>query len=729
MSYCTKIYLPNGDRVDLFSPSIFRVRMAQLDTQEIPDIYDIPFAVGKIDDWKEVEYEIVKKTDSYYLIQTSEIKIFVLLRLTIGSENDLKINKFMVKTLDDTPLYPSGENVYGMFSNKCIVFDSAAFFGERTLCDRDSKWFYNKKTGLYDIFLENGKIYDLYFIYAKNYKDGYQKFNTLVGAEPMLSKKGYGFFQTQFLGEKGTQETVLRTVEEFRKREIPLDTFIIDLDWGDGVVNGKGVRWGDGIDWDIHFRSPLTVEQMLQKMKDQNVETMIIHHSIPAYKHRCNEAWVSKEYDPDIWWEKMKNNAEIGVIGTWQDTRKTDITDSRIYNGLQAIMGNKRCIFMGNYELWQDCGWTKESHSVAMKQRVGGRRTPFRWTGDCDTKTWHELKFQIKGITNHQGALKGISYLTNDACVGSDTALAVRSIQFLCFTAIARSHNPKPWHTSYKAEDLANMMAIVENNTKTVDADSVEAKLSLDKQDLKKQECIKSILGLRYRLLPYIYTLAHEVYETGLPFTRPLMVEFEEDNLCNQNQFPYEYMFGENILVAPVYDENKTKRVYLPAGRKWYDYFDGKEYEGGQVITVDTSDLMKMPVFIKQGGIVPLQEAACYIEHGKKLDHVEFLVYPDSKGKYLLYEDDGMTLDYQKGIFAITEIVAGKDENGLFIKFNKPQGDISVLPEKRSVAIRFLGQGEYKSVCEYAKEKKDGNDLLIEFEMDTAKEFEFRFTE
>lgn len=726
MSYCTKIYLPNGDRVDLFTPSMFRVRMPKLDTKEIPDIYDIPFAVGKTDDWEEVEYEIVEKTERYYLIQTSEIKIYVHIKW----ENDLKTNKFMVKTLDDVPLYPTGENVYGMFSNKCIAFDSATFFGERTMCDRDSKWFYNKQTGLYDIFLENGEIYDLYFIYAKTYKDGYKKFKTLVGAEPMLTKKGYGFFQTQFLGEKGTQETVLRTVEEFRKRDIPLDTFIIDLDWGDGVVDGKAAKWGDGIDWDINFQSPLTVKEMLQKMKDQNVETMIIHHSIPAYEHRRNEGWVQREYDPDIWWEKMKNNAEMGVIGTWQDTRKTDITDSRIYNGLQKIMGNKRCTFMGNYELWQDCFWTKDTHHIANQQRVGGRRTPFRWTGDCEATTWHELKFQIRGITNNQGALKGISYLTNDACVISSTALAIRSIQFLCFTAIARSHNSKPWYPSDKAEDLADMMAIVEDNKKTVEANSVEAKLLLDKQNLRKQEGIKNALRLRYRLLPYIYSLAHEVYETGLPFTRPLMVEFEEDELCNQNQFPYEYMFGSSILVAPVFDDNKTKRVYLPAGCKWYDYFDGKEYEGGQVITVDTSDLMKMPLFIKQGAIIPLQEAACYIEHGKKLDNVEFLVYPDCKGSYSLYEDDGVTLDYKKGVFATTEIVAGLDEKGLFVTINKPQGDKTVLPEKRSVAVRFLGQadGDYKASCECVSLQKDGKDLVAKFEMNTDEKIELRFT-
>ena len=152
MSYCTKIYLSNGERVDLFTPSMFRVRMPKLETEEIPDIYDIPFSVGKTDDWEEVDYELVEENDFYYLIKTSELQIIVRKWCY-----DTKSNKIMVKDLNGKTIHPTGENVYGMFSNKCIVFDSATFFGEQTTCDRDSKWFYNKETGLYDIFLEKGE--------------------------------------------------------------------------------------------------------------------------------------------------------------------------------------------------------------------------------------------------------------------------------------------------------------------------------------------------------------------------------------------------------------------------------------------------------------------------------------------------------------------------------------------------------------------------------------------
>ena len=195
MSYCTKISLGNGERLDLFTPSVFRLRMPKLHTEEIPEIYDIPFAVGHTEDWAEVPYTL-QEEGAFYTVLTDEIAIYV--RKTAIDH----MTKILVKDLAGNSLYPSGEDRYGMFQGGCIVFDSANFFFEPTRCDRDSKWFYNRDTGLYDIFLEDGEIYDLYFIYGPTYKEGYAKFNTLVGPEPMLTKKGYGFYQTQFLGEK-----------------------------------------------------------------------------------------------------------------------------------------------------------------------------------------------------------------------------------------------------------------------------------------------------------------------------------------------------------------------------------------------------------------------------------------------------------------------------------------------------------------------------------------------
>jgi len=173
------------------------------------------------------------------------------------------------------------------------------------------------------------------------------------------------------------------------------------------------------------------------------------------------------------------------------------------------------------------------------------------------------------------------------------------------------------------------------------------------------------------------------------------LVEFPQDELCNQNQFPYQYMFGEALLVAPVYDNTGKRKVYLPEGFRWYDFFTGEVLEGGQVVTADTTDLMKLPLFVKEGSIIPLQDKRQWMDHGEKYDHLELLYYPGAKGTYTLYEDDGVTLDYQKGVFATTKITMGETEAGLRLCIHKPDGAVSVLPEKRNITVRLAGKGQW----------------------------------
>ena len=130
-----------------------------------------------------------------------------------------------------------------------------------------------------------------------------------------------------------------------------------------------------------------------------------------------------------------------------------------------------------------------------------------------------------------------------------------------------------------------------------------------------------------------------------------------------------------------------------------------------------------MPLFARAGAIIPMQDECNFVTHGEKLEHIELLVYPGGKGEYTLYEDDGVTLDYKNGVFATTKICAGEDENGLFVCVDKPQGDVSVLPQKRAIKVRFIGKSEvdYTPSCSCACLSKDGDDLLVKFEMDTAK--------
>ncbi|MBE6798938.1 MAG: DUF5110 domain-containing protein [Ruminococcaceae bacterium] len=715
-NYCTKIKLTERVRVDLFTPTMFRLRIAKFETNGIPDCYDIPFCVGKTTPWDEVKYEL-EEVGNVFVIRTEKINIFI-------NKNCFYIRyfRFIVEDKQGNRLYPSDKNQYGMFSNKCIAFDSANFFEEDTSCDRHAKWFYNPETKEYDIFLKDNLL-DRYFIYATTYKEGYKQFTELVGAEPMLTRKGYGYYQTQYLANNGSSESLIKTAKTLREKNIPCDTLIIDLDWGDGVINGQNVRWGDGIDWDTAFTSPMKPKEWLGKLKDDDFEVMIIHHSIPNYENRCDESWVQTEHEAEFWWKKLKDKFDEGIIGTWQDTRKNDITDARIYKGMQDLLGDKkRCTLMGNYELWQDCGWTRDCKMTPIFQKVGGRRYPFKWTGDMDCNKWDELEFQIKGVTNLQGALKGVSYITNDASVNFGTDIAIRSIQFLAFNSITRSHNAKPWQDECVGHTLSDMMAITgnEGNGKCADAADIDKIIGLLDQDSVKEEGIKKVLELRYRLMPYIYTLAHETYATGVPFTRPMMVEFEDDDFCNENQFPLQYMFGSELLVAPVYSAASSRKVYLPQGYDWIDFWTGEVIKGGQIIEVDTTDLMKFPLYVKSGSIIPMQKESTSLSHGEKLDTLYLNIYPGNDYSYELYEDDGISLNYQKNIFATTTIRTQKND-GITLNIASPVGEYKELPQERKIVATFINEGgkNYTVSGADATCETIGNDLKVTFTMKT----------
>ena len=110
------------------------------------------------------------------------------------------------------------------------------------------------------------------------------------------------------------------------------------------------------------------------------------------------------------------------------------------------------------------------------------------------------------------------------------------------------------------------------------------------------ENSIRKYLKLRYRLLPYIYSLAYDHYLTGMPMARPMDLAFPTDAGCREDHWPYQYMFGESLLVAPVYADLNSMEIYLPKGSEWIDYWNHRVYPGGSLIDYDTSDPEKLPL-------------------------------------------------------------------------------------------------------------------------------------
>lgn len=676
--YCTHIKISNNVRLDLFTPTCFRLRLSKLAKNKFPDKYEIPFAVGKTSAWNAVEYE---KTIGGCVVTVKTSELLIELRASDGYVGA----GIIVYGVDGKRLYPVDMPRYGMFCNKCIVFDSASFFNEYSGCSRYAHAFYDEKTGEYSEMLEKDLMLDLFFIYGKTYKEGYAQFNELVGAEPLLPIKAYGAHQTQHLGASGNQALLLKTAHLLRERDIPCDHLIVDFEWGDSADGGKEVDWGSRLDWSSEYKSPLTPEQMIAELNEMHFDVSLIHHSIPDYAGRCDEDWVCNPCNADEWWQNADELIAAGIKGTWQDTRQSEVTDSRVYNGFAKRL-KKRPYFLGNYDMYYHSNWTSECFLTPIKQRIGGRRYPVRWTGDMSYDSWEELAFQIKAITNIEGALKGVSYICNDD-MRLDFSVAAHSAQFLCFNSIMRSHNTKPWESGESAASLAERMAIDGASDKTDSAETDgDRLLGLIGADEAKERVIRKYLKLRYALIPYIYSAARVAYDTGIPITRPLMIEFENDENCNKNQYPYEYMFGENLLVCPVHSSDRYMSIYLPQGSDWVDFFTGEKHSGGRVIYADVFDTDKMPVFVKNGGIITAWNERNFIIPGKE-DIINIIVFGTGKGSMMLYEDDGESFGYIDGEYSFTDIRTEADESSITVTVLPRRGHYNGASQKRIFAL------------------------------------------
>lgn len=699
--YTTKVQLSNSIEVSFYSSTMFQLRYSSMDSNTVPKKYNIPFTIGHTSPWNEIPVSLIKDGDVYF-IHTKRLKVGINIKTRQLTVNDKEIKK---------NIYPSDGPTYSMFKDGYSLFDSASFFNDKNDNSRYSHWFYNPETELYDIYLDEDKIMDQYFIYGPSYLKIYEQFNQLVGAEPMLPKKAYGFFQTQHLACKGDQNQLMVIARELRNRDIPVDNLIFDFEWGDGCIGDKEIQWGSNMDWSENYSKPLSPKAMIDSLKAMNYDVMLIQHNAPDFKNRNEQGWTETVQPEKLWWSKWKEKLDQGVKGTWQDTRKNDITDSRIWLETQHYIGdNERVLFMGARKMQAVNPWDFRYSVAPVNNLIGSRRYPFDWTGDCSFN-WNELKYQIKAITNSHGPLKGVSYISSDG-VGETWEIQARWNQFSDFSAISRSHNPKPWAGNIDVANFQNKIKI-EGRDSIVIKDSPEnishAVGGNGNDGPTAERSIRKHRKERYKLLPYIYSTAFENYLTGMPICRPMLIAFPEDYLCYSDTWPYQYMFGSNILVAPVYGDFKTMEIYLPRGNDWIDYWSKEVYKGGGIINYNTEDVEKLPLFIKAGAIIPKTLERYWIEEGKQEDKLILDIYPSKhSSSFTLYEDDGKTIEYQNGAYSSTLITQYHGEKGeLIINIGNAKSDFKNKLTSRIWDIKvFDVLDKYNTVNINGKEEK-----------------------
>ncbi|WP_207533981.1 glycoside hydrolase family 31 protein [Desertivirga arenae] len=483
----------------------------------------------------------------------------------------------------------------------------------------------------------NAKSLDYIVFAGRNADEVIANYRNLSGNVPMLPLWAYGFWQCRERYTSGNH--LVETVKEFRRRNLPVDVIVQDWQyWGKygwGVPKFDEANYPDPANFikqlhDLNARFSVSVWENLDRKSEVAKEYVEKKLYIP------NSPWIDI-YNPETqkthWKALNKNLFSKGVDSWWMDATEPEndaLKGKQTYYGLGDFYRLTYPLLVSR-AVYQGQRTTDPSKRVAILTRSAfpgqQRYGTINWSGDIGWN-WDTFKRQIVAGLNFN--ITGMPYWTTD--IGgffrpgrsqyTDEKyhdILTRWFQWGVFNPIFRIHGyqseTEPWKYGEK----------VENN-------------------------MRSMLNLRYMLLPYIYSQAWQVSRNGSTIMRPMVMDFASDEKAVQQGF--QYMFGKSMLVAPVTEAEVTSwNVYLPKNTLWYDYWTGRKCKGGQTITADAPQ-DKIPVFIKAGSIIPIGQIKQYSSE-KTSGDLEIRIYPGANGSFQLYEDEGDNYNYEKGHFTI----------------------------------------------------------------------------
>ena len=550
---------------------------------------------------------------------------------------------------------------------------------------------------------EAGLMSDYYFMYKDGTQDGVIAcIRDLSGQATMFPLWTMGFWQCR--ERYKSSDELCEVLDKYRELGVPLDGIVQDWQY-----------WGCDSNWNaMKFMNPRYINKMgdpewmkyLPNGENPNAQYPEPRIKSPKemvdYVHKNNahlmiSVWASfgpwteqyKEldamnallkfetwprnagvhpYDPfnpkarDLYWRYLKNLYDLGIDAWWTDSTEPDRFDMGEKEfSLPTADGTFRSVHnafpllsnQGVYEHQRAVSDSKRLFLMTRSSYLGQQRYgSFCWSGDVVSQ-WNVMRKQIAGGLNY--SLCGIPYWNTD--IGGffgweygnnwkDVAmqeLQVRWMQWGCFMPIMRNHCSSPMESEiYKFGE--------------------EGYWAYDVQ--------KKFIELRYRLLPYIYSLCGEATQASGSIMRPFVMDFPRDKKAIR--VDNEYMFGRNLLVMPVtdslytyYDKGahkgftsvpdvakavKNVEVYLPQGAKWYNFWTNEQHAGGQTVNMPCP-IDIMPVYVKAGSILPFGPAVQYATE-KKWDNLEIRIYPGADGEFTLYEDEGDNYNYENGAFS-----------------------------------------------------------------------------
>lgn len=518
-----------------------------------------------------------------------------------------------------------------------------------------------------------------YVVFAGSADEVIASYRKLSGNAPMFPKWAYGFWQCRERYASGKQ--LVETVEEFRKRQLPVDVIVQDWQyWGN---NGWGVPKFD----EKNYPNP---KEFIGKLHDLNARFNISIWSNPDRNSEVGKEFVANNrfvantkwldyFNPETrkdYWSVLKTNMfDNGVDSWWMDAVEPEndalkgektffgagdfyrltypyFVSKSVYEGQRATSDQKRV-----------CILTRSAYPGQQRYGI------INWSGDIGG-TWDAYKRQIVAGLNY--SVTGFPYWTTD--VGgffrpgqsqyTDEKyheLMLRWFQWAVFNPVFRVHGymseTEPWKYGQAVEDK-----------------------------------MRETLNLRYTLLPYIYSEAWQITSNGSTLMRPLVMDFRSDTTALT--YPYEYMFGKSLLVAPVTEAGaKEWTTYLPQAKAWYDFRTGEKLSGGKTVT-KALDLNVIPVYVKAGSVLPVGPKMQYATE-KKADKLEIRVYEGADGEFVLYEDENDNYNYEKGLYST--ITFRWDDKAGKLTISDRKGSFPGMLKNRSFTVVKISSGKPRS--------------------------------
>ena len=512
-----------------------------------------------------------------------------------------------------------------------------------------------------------GSGIDYYFIYGPEIDQVIHQYRSMTGHSPMLPKWAYGYFQSK--DRYKTQDEILGIAKEYRDRHIPLDAIVQDWFWwkdeGDPIFNSnfQDVPAELKTLHDEHVHAMISVWGLFDP-KAANFKTMTDNHfDVP-------NAHVYDSTNPkarDFYWNNLVSKLFAqGWDAFWLDSAEPEeywphmgdaiLRDKQLHIGNGAQYTNIFPLMhtTGVQDHWKATTDQKRVFLLTRSAFLGQQRVGATvWSGDVYSTYWG-LTHQVAAGLNF--AMSGYPYWTTD--IGgywqpNDRApddpvyqeLYARWFEFGTFCPIFRSHGHRAHNELWTYDKVEPIL------------------LTYDK--------------LRYRMMPYIYSLAWRVHNEDYTIQRPLVMDWREDP--KTWDVGDQFMFGPALLVSPVLKQDATQRsVYLPGGTTWYDFWTGKSMHGGESIQA-ASPLDRIPLFVRAGSILPLGPEIEYAEQQPE-GPIELRVYTGADGKFEMYQDEGDNYDYEKGVHAVIPISWSEADKTLTI--GERAGKYPGMPEK-----------------------------------------------